>query len=76
MLEQRREFVKELREHPLVDDVDFTRDGYQQVVLDLGQPPADPDELAECEVCGAVGLAERIEEHDCESFREWREGRR
>ncbi|MBP1953580.1 hypothetical protein J2752_000461 [Halarchaeum rubridurum] len=26
------------------------------------------DQLAECPVCGAVGLPERIDEHDCESF--------
>lgn len=25
-------------------------------------------ELSECVVCGAVGLAERINNHDCEAF--------
>lgn len=25
-------------------------------------------ELAECPVCGAVGLPERIEDHDCRTF--------
>lgn len=29
-------------------------------------------ELEECPVCGAVGLPERIEEHDCEAFLERR----
>lgn len=25
-------------------------------------------ELAECSLCGAVGLPERIEAHDCQAF--------
>lgn len=25
-------------------------------------------ELAECPVCGAMGLPERIDDHDCEAF--------
>lgn len=25
-------------------------------------------QLVECHVCGAVGLPERIEDHDCQSF--------
>lgn len=29
-------------------------------------------ELRECPVCGAVGLPERIEDHDCESYRDWK----
>jgi hypothetical protein len=29
----------------------------------------EPTELKECPVCGAVGLPERIEDHDCEAFR-------
>lgn len=29
-------------------------------------------ELRECLVCGAVGLPERIEAHDCGSFIEWK----
>jgi hypothetical protein len=72
--ERRKRFIQCLRKHPLVDTVDFTRDGYQTVVLQLGDPGEDapPTELAECEVCGALGLPERIREHDCESFREWR----
>lgn len=35
------------------------------------QPVADggePTRLAECPVCGAVGLPERIDAHDCQSF--------
>ena len=28
--------------------------------------------LEECPVCGAVGLPERIEDHDCGAFREWK----
>ncbi len=35
-VEQRREFIKDLRDRPLVDDVDFTRDGFETVVLELG----------------------------------------
>lgn len=27
-------------------------------------------ELEECPVCGALGLPERIDDHDCEAFRE------
>lgn len=27
-------------------------------------------ELAECAVCGAIGLEERIEGHDCEAFQQ------
>jgi len=72
MMQERRELVQELRDHPLVEDVDFTRDGYQTVVLELGDPD-EPTDLAECPVCGAVGLPERIREHDCEVFRQWRE---
>lgn len=30
------------------------------------------DRLHECPVCGAVGLKERIEEHDCADFIGWR----
>ena len=29
-------------------------------------------ELRECCVCGAVGLPERIENHDCSDFAEWK----
>ena len=31
-------------------------------------------ELHECPVCGAIGLAERILEHDCEAFLEHKIG--
>jgi len=31
------------------------------------QPPVDPN-LEECPICGAVGLPERIAEHDCREF--------
>lgn len=31
-------------------------------------------QLRECMVCGAVGLPERIDAHDCEAFREQRGG--
>jgi len=30
-------------------------------------------ELHECPVCGAVGLPERIENHDCTGFIDWEE---
>lgn len=33
--EDRRELMQELEEHPLVDDADFTRDGFQTLVLHL-----------------------------------------
>lgn len=36
LVDDRREFVQELEEHPLVDGVDFTRDGYETVILDMG----------------------------------------
>lgn len=32
-------------------------------------------ELQQCETCGAVGLLERIDNHDCEAFAE-RQSRR
>ena len=31
-------------------------------------------ELKECPVCGAIGLAERIVEHDCQAFLDLNEG--
>lgn len=43
MIEERREFVRELEEHDLVEDVDFTRDGYQTVILSLGDEEAGRD---------------------------------
>ena len=46
MIEERREFVRELREHDLVEDIDFTRDAYQTIVLTLPEP------AGECERCG------------------------
>ena len=63
----RKSFVQALEAHPLTEDVDFTRDGYRTVRLELADP--DEDELAECS-CGAVGLPERVSEdgHDCEAF--------
>ena len=66
MVEARRAFVQELRDHPLVDKVDFTRDGFQTVILTLDD--STDEELEECPVCGAVGLPERIEDHDCQTF--------
>ena len=45
-LEERREFVQKLREEPLVDKVDFSRDGYRTVLLRLGEP------TLECRRCG------------------------
>jgi len=75
MTEPRKRLVKSLEAHPLVEDIDYTRDGYQTVVLSLGTPDADaPDELDECLVCGATGLSERIAEHDCPEFRAWKRG--
>lgn len=41
VVEQRRALVDFLDRHPLVDSVDFTRDGYQQVLLELGEPASD-----------------------------------
>lgn len=29
-------------------------------------------ELKECPVCGAIGLPERIADHDCEAFLNWK----
>ncbi len=72
-VDARREFVQWLQDRPFVEDVDYTRDGFKTVVLELGEVDA-PAELDECVICGAVGLEERIREHDCESFREWRAG--
>jgi len=36
VVEQRRALVDFLDRHPLVDDVDFTRDGFETVILSLG----------------------------------------
>jgi hypothetical protein len=72
MTEPRERFVKSLEAHPLVEDIDWTRDGYRTVVLSLGDP--EVDELDECLVCGATGLPERITEHDCPEFRAWKRG--
>jgi hypothetical protein len=46
VIEARRELVQELRERPIVDEVDFSRDGYQTVLLRLGEP------IHECQRCG------------------------
>jgi hypothetical protein len=74
-VEQRRALIQRLQAHSLVEDIDWTRDGYQTVVLSLGDPDADaPDELDECIVCGATGLSERIAAHDCQEFRAWKRG--
>jgi hypothetical protein len=43
MMEERREFVQELRETDLVEDVDFTRDGYRTVVLELADEGGESD---------------------------------
>jgi len=65
---RRRALVHYLEQHVLVDSVDWTRDGYQTVVLELGEPD-EPSELVECKVCGAVGVPERIHGgHDCSEF--------
>ena len=45
-LEERCEFVQELRERPIVESVDFSRDGYRTVLLRLGEP------TYECQHCG------------------------
>ena len=34
---------------------------------------AEDGRLRECPVCGAIGLEERIENHDCSAFLEWNE---
>lgn len=34
-IEARRAFKRELEAHPLVDSLDFTRDGYQTIILEL-----------------------------------------
>jgi hypothetical protein len=72
----RKRFVQALDAHPLVEDLDFSRDGYETVSLTLGDVAFETDDetgLAECPVCGAVGLEERIKAHDCAGFREWKE---
>lgn len=47
VVDARRELVEELSERPIVDDVDFTRDGYQTVILSLGEPAdAEPPEVS------------------------------
>jgi formylmethanofuran dehydrogenase subunit E len=45
-MEERRELVRELREREFVEEVDFTRDGYQTIVLTLQEPDG------ECQRCG------------------------
>lgn len=47
MMEERREFVQELREDDRVEEVDFTRDGYQTIVLTLPAPDG------KCQRCGS-----------------------
>ncbi|QLD84591.1 hypothetical protein HWV23_02605 [Natronomonas halophila] len=37
-VDARRELLEELRGHELVEDIDFTRDGFQTVILHLGDP--------------------------------------
>ena len=64
-LDARREFVDWLSSHPLVDAVDFSRNGYQTVRLQLGSPEDSPEGLESCGACGVVGLPERIADHDC-----------
>lgn len=39
----------------------------------MSDDPVGPP-LEECPVCGAVGLPERIQDHDCAAFRSWRAG--
>jgi formylmethanofuran dehydrogenase subunit E len=46
MMQERRELVQELREKELIEEVDFTRDGYQTIVLSLPEPDG------ECQRCG------------------------
>jgi hypothetical protein len=73
MTDVRRNFVQWLQDHSLVEDIDYTRDGYRTVVLELGGPD-EPTELESCPVCGATGLPERIAAHDCQDFRDWKAG--
>jgi len=35
VVDERRELVREIEEHPLVGDVDFTRDGFQTVIVHM-----------------------------------------
>ncbi|WP_435175688.1 hypothetical protein [Halorussus sp. AFM4] len=67
VVDARRAFVQELQGRAIVEEVDYTRDGYETVVLTLGTP-SNSAELEECSTCGAVGLGERIEDHDCGRF--------
>ena len=41
--EARKQFVQNLENHPLVDDVNWTRDGYQTVLLELGDGQEETD---------------------------------
>jgi hypothetical protein len=43
MMKERREFVQERREKDLVENVDFTRDGYRTVVLELADEDGESD---------------------------------
>lgn len=43
----------------------------QEPVVDDEQSELGPP-LCECPVCGAIGLPERIEDHDCQTFRDSR----
>lgn len=36
-IDDRRELLEELEDHPLVEDVDATRDGFKTVILRLGE---------------------------------------
>lgn len=35
IIDARRDLLRELREHELVEDVDFTRDGYQTLIVHM-----------------------------------------
>jgi len=38
-VDKRREFFRELRDHPMVEEADFSRDGFRTVVLRLVEEP-------------------------------------
>ena len=65
----RRAYMGFIEGHALVEDVDFTRDSYRTLVVELGDPAELESALDWCPACGKSGLRERLEGHECRRFK-------